>query len=178
MSALKVSTFGSNAPTEPKSAQSTLSLKTKKGKIKTHKIGHTHTTEGAVIFGLTALLTGGLAIGFGLVGGALIDGGLGHLYHIGLKISKEEKERLNQELDNDKAAVGVMVNEGKASSIAADLTVLGGQAKLYEVTDETMAEIQSVVQLAIQQAAQEVPDEVEDESLDEPSDELPEDSTE
>lgn len=119
-------------------------VKDEKGKIKTHKLGYSRAGEGAVIFALGAFLTGGLTIGLGVIGGTLAGIGIGSLFHKGLKMSKEDKERLNQELDDGKAAVGVMVKEGEASDVAAELAVSGGQTETYEVSEETMAEIQSV----------------------------------
>lgn len=129
-------------------------VKDEKGKIKTHKLGHSRAGAGAVIFGLAAFLTGGLAIGLGMIGGALVGGGIGSLFHKGLKISKEEKERLNQELDSGNAALGVMVKEGAASEVAAELVVLGGQTETYEVSEETMKEIQSVADTATEEPAE------------------------
>ena len=123
-------------------------VKDEKGKIKTHKLGHSRAGGGAVIFGLAAFLTGGLAIGFGAIGGALLGTGIGSWFHKGLKISKEEKERLNQDLDGGKAALGVMVKEGEASEVAAELVALGGQAETYEVSEEMMEEIQAVASAA------------------------------
>jgi uncharacterized membrane protein len=140
-------------------------VKDEKGKIKTHKLGHSRAGAGAVLFGLAAFLTGGLAIGLGMVGGALVGAGVGSLFHKGLKISKEEKERLNQELDDGKAALGVMVKEGEAGEVAAELVVLGGQVETYEVSEETMKEIQSVATDAASDAGEAAEDDsAEDES--------------
>jgi len=129
-------------------------VKDEKGKIKTHKLGHSGAAEGAVLFGLAAFLTGGLAIGLGLIGGSLAGAGLGSLFHKGLKISKEEKERLNTELDNGKAALGVMVKKGDASEVAAELVALGGQSETYEVSEEAIKEAQSVVESAAEEPAE------------------------
>ncbi len=130
-------------------------VKDEEGKIKTHKLGHSRAGEGAVIFGLGAFLTGGLTIGLGLIGGALVGAGIGSVFHKGLKISKEDKERLNNDLDGGKAAVGVMVKEGDASEIAVELAVLGGQTETYEVSDEAMVELQSVVEAAPEESGEE-----------------------
>lgn len=129
-------------------------VKDEKGKIKTHKLGHSRAGAGAVLFGLAAFLTGGAAIGLGMIGGALVGGGFGSLFHKGLKISKEDKERLNQALDSGKAAVGVMVKEGEISDVAAEFVKLGGQAESYEVPEETMEEIQSVADDSTDESAE------------------------
>ena len=121
-------------------------VKDEKGKIKTHKLGHSRAAGGAVLFGLAALLTGGTAVGLGLVGGTLVGAGVGSLFHKGLKMSDEDKERLNQELDGGKAAVGVMVDPEEAGDVATELVALGGQTGTYEVTEEAIEEVQSVVQ--------------------------------
>ena len=130
-------------------------VKDEKGKIKTHKLGHSRAGEGAVLFGLAAFLTGGLAIGLGVVGGTVLGAGVGALFHKGLKISQEDKDRLNRELDGGKAAVGVMVKEGKASDVAAELVALGGQTDTYEVSEETMVALQSVAEAGSDEAGEE-----------------------
>ena len=123
-------------------------VKDDKGKIKTHKLGARRTKGGAVLFGLAALLTGGMAIGVGVVGGAVVGGIIGALFHKGLKMSDKEKEQLNKELDSGKAAVGVMSSAEGASLVSAKLAELGGQPATYEVTDEAVAEAQQAVQAA------------------------------
>ena len=120
-------------------------VKDEEGKIKTHNL-RSRKREGAVLFGLGAFLTGGATIGLGLIGGALVGGGIGSFFHKGLKISEEDKERLNQELDSGKAAVGIMVKEGEASEVAAELVLLGGQTDTYEVPDEVVTEIESAIE--------------------------------
>lgn len=130
-------------------------VKDEEGKIKTHKLGHSRAAEGAVLFGLAAFLTGGAAVGLGLIGGSLVGAGIGSRFHKGLKIPKEEMDQLNQELDGGKAAVGVMVKEEEASDVATELVTLGGQTKAYEVSDEAIAEAQSVVEAAPEQPADE-----------------------
>jgi uncharacterized membrane protein len=120
-------------------------VKDEEGEITTHKL-RSRKREGAVLFGLGALLTGGATIGLGLIGGALVGGGIGSFFHKGLKMTEEDMERLNQELDGGKAAVGIMVKEGEASEVAAELVLLGGQTDTYEVPDEVMTEIESAIE--------------------------------
>lgn len=115
-------------------------VKNEKAKIKTHKLGARKTTGGAVLFGLAALLTGGTLIGLGVVGGSVVGAGIGALFHKGLKISKEEMERLNRELDGGKAAIGIMIPVEEAEPVKAKLTQLGGSLEAYEVMDEAIQE--------------------------------------
>jgi len=96
-------------------------VKDDKGKIKTHKLGARRTKGGAVLFGLAALLTGGMAIGVGVVGGAVAGGIIGALFHKGLKMSDKEKEQLNKELPNDWRPyyyLGMIADREKKDSLA------------------------------------------------------------
>jgi uncharacterized membrane protein len=111
-------------------------VKDEKGKIKTHKLGARKTKGGAVLFGLVGLLSGGISVLGGVVGGAI----LGSLFRKGLKMSKEEQERLNSELDAGKAAVGLMVKDDEVGLVNAKLAELGGVAETYEVSDEAVEE--------------------------------------
>lgn len=113
-------------------------VKDEKGKIKTHKLGARKTLGGAALFGLAAVLTGGAAIGLGAVGGILAGAGIGSLFHKGLKMSKEEIQQLNQELDGGKAAVGVLTSIGEADPLFVKLRSLGGKLNAYEVTNEAI----------------------------------------
>lgn len=133
-------------------------VKDDKGKIKTHKLGSHHSVAGAVLFGLAALLTGGAAIGLGLVGGSLVGAGFGALFHKGLKISDAEKEQLNKELDGGKAAVGIMADTEEVSAVTEKLAELGGQAEAYEVSDEAVEAAQSAAAEAAEDPADEPSD--------------------
>jgi uncharacterized membrane protein len=113
-------------------------VKDDKGKIKTHKLGERRSLGGAVLFGLAALLTGGTIIGLGAMGGILAGAGVGALIHKGLKISKEEMQKLNQELDDGKAAVGVMTETGTTEPVHAHLSGLKGYLKSFEVAKEVI----------------------------------------
>ena len=123
-------------------------VKDEKGKIKTHKLGARHTGAGAVLFGLTALVTGGAAIGLGLVGGSILGAGVGSLFRKGLSMSEQDVDRLNQELDGGKAAVGFMVEGAGAEIASAKLAELGGQPMQYEVAAEAVAQAQEAAAAA------------------------------
>jgi hypothetical protein len=121
-------------------------VKDEKGKLKTHKLGARQTVGGAVLFGLAALLTGGAAIGLGLVGGVVAGTGIGSLFHKGLKMSKEDIAGLNQALDGGKAAVGVMAEVGEVEPVSAKLKGVGGELHTYEVTEEAVEQAQQATQ--------------------------------
>jgi len=129
-------------------------VKNDKGKIKTHKLGSRHSVLGAVLFGLAAVMTGGAIIGLGLVGGSIVGAGVGALFHKGLKMSKEEKEQLDQELNDGKAAVAIMAKEDEADAVAAKLAELGGQAETYEVSDEAIEDAQAAAAEAPEEPAE------------------------
>ena len=46
-----------------------------RGKIKTHLVGARKTAGGAILLGVAALLTGGMAIGLGVIGGSIVGAG-------------------------------------------------------------------------------------------------------
>ncbi len=121
-------------------------VKDEKGKLKTHKLGARRTIGGMVLFGLAALLTGGMAVGLGVIGGTAVGAGIGHLFHKGLSISKEELDQLNKELDGGKAAVGVMAYIDDAPGVVAVLEDQGGQTLSFEVPEETVAEAQAAAE--------------------------------
>ena len=123
-------------------------VKDEKGKLKTHKLGARRTAGGAILFGLAAVLTGGTMIGLGLVGGSILGGAFGALFHKGLKISREDMERLNKELDGGKAAVGVMAEDYQTAATSIKLTELGGQPEAFEVSEEALAEAQAAAEAA------------------------------
>lgn len=117
-------------------------VKDKNGKIKQSKLGARQGRKGAGIglaLGLIAAIpTGGLSLAGGAIGGALGGGGIGALFHKGFKVSKEDMQRLDRELDAGHAIVGVMAMDFEASMVADKLTQLGGKVKAHEVTDEAL----------------------------------------
>ena len=79
-------------------------VKDEKGKIKTHKLGARKGKTGAVLFGLAGLLSGGMTV----LGGAVLGGILGSLFHKGLGMSKEDLARIDDDLNGGKAAVAIL----------------------------------------------------------------------
>jgi hypothetical protein len=111
-------------------------VKDDKGKIKTHKLGSRKTGTGVVIGVLAAILSGGVTLLGGIVGGGI----LGSLFHKGLGMSKDDVARINGELDGGKAAVGVLADPAQAEAISAKLAELGGKPETHEVSDEVVEE--------------------------------------
>jgi uncharacterized membrane protein len=126
-------------------------VKDEKGKIKTHKMGSRRTVGGAILFGLAGLLSGGITVIGGVIGGAI----LGSLFRKGgVKISEYELAALGSELDGGKAAVGLMAEDAEAGLVKAKLIELGGAPTSYEVSREAVDE---AVRAAAAAPAEEVP---------------------
>jgi uncharacterized membrane protein len=112
-------------------------VKDDKGKVKTHKVGKRNTSLGAVLGVIAAVLSGGITLLGGVVGGGII----GALFHKGLGISKEEMAGIDEQLTDGKAAVGLLAKDDDVESITAKLAELGGvAADTYEVSDDVVEE--------------------------------------
>jgi hypothetical protein len=105
------------------------------GEVKTDKVGSHSAGKGAGI-GLVLGLLGPVGIVAGTVGGSL----LGLLHHKGLGLTGADRDRVAAELQDGKAAVGVLAGESEALSIEAELSTLGGAVEIYHVTDEVLDE--------------------------------------
>ena len=68
--------------------------------IKTPKLAGRKTATGAVLFGLAGLSSGGMTV----LGGAVLGGIVGSLFHKGLGMSKEDLIRIDSDLNGGKAA--------------------------------------------------------------------------
>jgi len=106
-----------------------------KGKIKTRKLGKRTVGAGAGIGLVLAVLTPPT-----LVAGVLGGGVLGALHKKGLGIDKAERDELAGELQNGKAAVGILVKDVGASAVSDQLATLGGKPRVLTVSDEAVAE--------------------------------------
>ena len=111
-------------------------VKDEKGKIKTHKLGARKTKTGALLFALAGLFSGGMTV----LGGAVLGGVLGSLFHKGLGMSKEDLARIDGDLNGGKAAVAVLANPAEAAAVSAKLAELGGAPESHEVTDQAVEE--------------------------------------
>jgi uncharacterized membrane protein len=103
------------------------------GKLKTDKVGARSTGKGAAVGGVLFLL-GPAVLGVGVLGGAAA----GALHHKSLGLSDADKARLTVELNEGKAAVGVLADFDAAPAISAQLTQLGGSPQAHELTDQAL----------------------------------------
>jgi uncharacterized membrane protein len=124
-------------------------VKDDKGKIKPQKLGQRQTGAGAVLGALAAVLTGGISLLWGAVGGGI----LGAFFHKGLGLSKDDLARIDSELDGGKAAIGILAKPDEAAGVAAKLTELGGVPETHEVSDEALEQ----VEVAAESAPEETP---------------------
>jgi uncharacterized membrane protein len=103
------------------------------GKLKQDKVGARSTGKGAAVGGVLFLL-GPAVLGVGVLGGAAA----GALHHKSLGLSDADKARLTVELNEGKAAVGVLADFDAAPAISAQLTQLGGSPQAHELTDQAL----------------------------------------
>jgi hypothetical protein len=119
-------------------------VKDENGKIKQEKLGQRAHGKGAgigLILGLVAaVLSGGVTLLGGLVGGAALGGVMGAFFHRGLGMSKEDLARIGGELDGGKAAVGVLADESEVAAVSEKLKELGGKPESHAVSEEALAQ--------------------------------------
>jgi hypothetical protein len=104
-----------------------------KGKLKQDKVGARSTGKGAAIGGVL-FLAGPAILGVGVLGGTAV----GALHHKNLGLSDSDKARLTVELNDGKAAVGVLAHSDTAPAISDRLDQLGGVPESHELTDEAL----------------------------------------
>jgi uncharacterized membrane protein len=103
------------------------------GKLKQDKVGARSTGKGAAIGGVIAVFS------TALLGPAVLTGvAVGALHHKNLGLSDADKARLTVELQEGKAAVGVMSHEDTASAVSDRLTQLGGATESHELSDDAL----------------------------------------
>ncbi len=103
------------------------------GKLKQDKVGAHSTGKGAAIGGVIGVF------GVALLGPAVLAGAaVGALHHKNLGLSDADKARLTVELNDGKAAVGVMADYDTAPAISDRLTQFGGTAERLELSDEAL----------------------------------------
>ena len=106
------------------------------GKVKTHKLGSRSSAKGAGI-GLVLAVIAPPSLLAGIIGGGI----LGHFHPKGLGLDAADRDRIEAELKDGKAAVGVLVDNVAAGEISGELTNLGGDAEVHTVSAENAAEI-------------------------------------
>ena len=117
-----------------------------KDKIHTRKVGTRAAGTGAkwgVILGAaTGILSGGVTLIGGAVAGVAGGAVAGALFHKSLGLSDDDKDRLEEHLQQGGAAVVVMADEDEVEPTQAELTGLGGQVEDYKVPEETMSQVE------------------------------------
>jgi len=111
------------------------------GELKTEKIGKRSVSKGVGIGAAVALVTP-VGLAAGLLGGGLV----GALHHKNLGLSKADRERIGEELQGGKAAVGVLAPVEEATIVKDKLAELGGAAESHPVSDEALQEAQTAAQ--------------------------------
>lgn len=106
------------------------------GQLKVDKVGARSTGKGAGI-GAVLFLLGPAGVGIGAVGGAV----LGALHHKGLGLTEADRARITKELQNGKAAVGVLSPATDAFAISQVLADLGGDMDSFEMSEEGLAAV-------------------------------------
>jgi hypothetical protein len=112
-----------------------------KGELKTDKVGKRTVGKGVGIGAAVALVTP-LGLAAGLLGGGLA----GALHHKNLGLNKADRERIGEELQDGKAAVGVLAPVEEAAIVKDKLTELGGAAESHPVSDKALQEAQTAAQ--------------------------------
>src|SRR3954452_13379773 len=101
------------------------------GVLKEDKVGARSIGKGAGI-GAALFLLGPGAVGVGLVGA----GALGASQQKGLKLGGSDRARITADLQDGRAAVGVLARGIDVAPITARLTELGGTSESHDVSDE------------------------------------------
>jgi hypothetical protein len=109
-----------------------------KGELKADKVGRRSWGKGAGIGAVVALVTP-VGLAAGLIGGGL----LGALHHKNLGLSDADRDRLRQDLEGGKAAVGVLAPVAEAAVVADFLREQGGTPETHPVSDEAVEEAQT-----------------------------------
>jgi len=133
--------------------------KNEKGKIETTNYSSRQTGKGAkigVIAGaITALLSGGLTLLGGVIGGAALGALGGSLRKQGLGLSEDDLKALAAELDAGHAALLVMCDDSEVEATTAELTTLGGKTQSKPVSDEAVQQAEQALTTAAEKGADE-----------------------
>ena len=91
---------------------------------------------GLVVGGIAAVLSGGVTLAAGLIGGAAAGGVMGAFVHNSLGISKDDVKKLGDDLDSGKVAMVVTCPGDESDDVAGQLKTEGGDVQDYEVKDQ------------------------------------------
>lgn len=99
---------------------------------------------GAVLGVATAVLSGGVTLIPGVVGGAVGGGIVGSFFKKSVNLTKEDIQKLGQKLDAGQVAVIVAVDEHEVQATSEQLTYYGGQVQSFSVPAEALDEVAQV----------------------------------
>src|SRR6059058_1129154 len=68
---------------------------------------------------------------------------LGALHHKNLGLKSGDRERIGKELEDGKAALGVLAPVAEADAVSMKLAELGGTAEAHQTTDQALEEVQA-----------------------------------
>src|SRR4051812_7270977 len=111
-----------------------------KGDVKTEKVGKRSVGKGAGIGLVLSVVTPVGAAG--VVGGAAV----GALHHKNLGLKAGDRERIGKQLEDGKAALGVLAPVDEADAVSTKLVELGGTAEAHDTTDEALEEVQTAAE--------------------------------
>ena len=131
--------------------------KNEKGKVETTNYSSRQTGKGAkigvIVGAITALLSGGLTLMGGVIGGAVLGGIGGSLSKHGLGLSEDDLKALAAELDAGHAALLVMCDDSEVEATTAELTTLGGKTQSKPVSDEAVQQAEQALNTAAEKGA-------------------------
>ena len=104
------------------------------GRVKMQKVGSRSTSKGAAIGVALAMLTP-VGLAAGLLGGAV----LGAVHHKNLGLDAASSQRLEHDLREGKAAVGVLADDDDAADVSSKLAELGGTPQALPVDEAKLA---------------------------------------
>lgn len=147
------------------------------GELKTHLVGARAGGTGAkwgTILGATGglatgimvatgVLTGGIGLIPGAIAGLALGAAGGTLFHKRVRMTDEDRARLEDHLRNGGAVLSVMADAHEVEPTKAEIAALGGQVEHYLIPDEVMDEVEET-----RAAAEDVYEDVEKHFADQP----------
>ncbi len=135
--------------------------KNEKGKIETTNYGSRKTGKGAkigVIVGvITAILSGGVTLLGGVIGGTVLGGLGGSLSKYGLGLTEDDLKTLAAEMNEGHAALLVMCDDYEIEATTAELASLGGKTQSKPVSDEAVQQAEQALTTAANKKADDSP---------------------
>lgn len=97
-------------------------------------------TIGAIVGVIAGVVSGGLSILGGLIAGGAIGAITGSFFKKSTHLTKEEIEKIGEELKSGKGAVIVTCDDFEVDGTVAQLAKLGGDVKAYDVSADAIAD--------------------------------------